>query len=141
MIRLEKIFSLFSALFAVLIFAFLIYIISNYVKNSMLRSCVSSVESDLAEYSADKLHNFAQSSESWYVLSDDEAKSALENISPQNCSQSNFQPQDMKERKFKIAVKGNGEHSFRVMVWSKGFDNISGTEDDFIKSFGEKVPN
>ncbi|HXG86159.1 MAG TPA: hypothetical protein VNI84_19215 [Pyrinomonadaceae bacterium] len=140
MIKLEKIFSLFSALFAVLIFSFLIYIVWSYAKNSALHSCVYSIGSDVVEYSSE-IGSFARSSENWYVLTDDETKSALKNISFQNCSQSNSQPQDMKERKFKIAVKGNGGHSFEVMVWSKGFDNISGTSDDIVFPVGEKVPN
>jgi len=138
--KLEKTFSLLSVFFAVLIFSFLIYIVWNYAKNSALYSCVYSAGVDLIEYSPE-LHNLARSSENWYVLTDDEAKFALKSISFRRCSQSDSQPQDMKERNFKIAVIKSSEYGFRIIVWSRGFDNISGTADDIVFPRHEKVPN
>ncbi len=138
--KIDKIFSLLSALFAVLIISFLALLVWNQAKNYALRSCVHSVGSDVVEYSSE-LHDFARSSESWYVLTDDEAKSALKDISFRDCPQSDSQPQDMKERNFKLAVIKNSEYGFRVIVWSKGFDNISGTSDDIVFPRHEKVSN
>ena len=76
-------------------------------------------------------------------MTDDEAKSIFSNqhIAFGGCSSFKSQPQDFNERSFKIAVKGNSEYGYRVMVWSKGFDNVSGTEDAIVSPFGEKIRN
>jgi len=46
----------------------------------------------------------------------------------------------LKDNNLKIAVRKNSKSGYMVMVWSKGFDNISGTEDDIVIPYGEKVP-
>lgn len=108
----------------------------------MLRSCVSSVASDVVEYS-NEIGNFARNDENWYVLTDAEINYVFSNrhITFRGCSRFKSQPQDFSERNFKIAVIKNSEYGYRIMVWSKGFDNVSGTEDDISSSWDEKIPN
>ena len=108
----------------------------------MLRSCISSVAGDVVEYSYE-IGDFARNGENWYVLTDEEAASIFSNerITFGGCSTFKSQPQDLTERNLKIAVKKNGEQGFEVMVWSKGFDNISGTEDDIGSPWDEEIPN
>lgn len=107
-----------------------------------MRSCVSSVAGDIAEYSAE-IRKFAQNAENWYVLTDEEAKIIFSNerITFSDCSKLKSQPQDLTQRNPRIAVKKRGEQSFELLIWSKGFDNISGTEDDIGSSSDEKIPD
>ncbi len=90
----------------------------------------------MVEYSPEII-SLARNSESWYVLTDNEAKFALKKkFSKNQCSQLSSKPQDINEEKLKIAVKKTGE----IIVWSSGFDNISGTVDDIVFPNGENVP-
>ncbi len=59
-------------------FSFAVYYIWTAVKRAMLHSCVSSVASEIAEYS-NEIGNFAQNGKNWYVLTDDETKSVFSN--------------------------------------------------------------
>lgn len=142
MSKLSKTFSLISAVCAILLFSFVFYYIWTITQRVILRSCISSFIGDVAEYS-NQIDDFAQNGENWYVLTDNEAKSVFSNehISFGGCFNLKSQPQDMKEKNLKIAVRKTSEYGYRIMVWSKGFDNISGTEDDIVSPSDEKVPN
>ena len=142
MSKLSKTFSLISAVCAILLLSFVFYYICITTQKAVLRSCISSVVGDVAEYS-NEIGDFARNGENWYVLTDDEAKSVLSNkhLTFGGCFQLKSQPQDMKEKNLKIAVRKNSEYGYSIMVWSKGFDNISGTEDDIVSPSDEKVPN
>lgn len=137
----NKTFSLISAVVAILILSFVFYYIWIITQRAILRSCISSIVGDVVEHS-NQIGDFAQNGENWYVLTDDETESVLsdERISFGNCFQFKSQPQDMKEKKLKLAVRKNSEYGYSVMVWSNGFDNISGTSDDLVIPYGEKVP-
>jgi hypothetical protein len=140
--KLNKTFSFISVCCAILVFSFAVYYIWTTAKGAMLSSCVSSLAGDVVEYSHE-IGNFAQNGETWYVLTDDEVKYVFSNkrITFGSCSTFKSQPQDLKERNLKIAVKKNSEYGYKIIVWSKGFDNISGTEDDISSSWDEKIPN
>jgi len=140
--KLNKTFSFISVCCAILVLSFAVFYIWTTAKKAMLSSCISSVAGEIVEYSH-QIGNYAQNGETWYVLTDNEAKSVFSNerITFGGCSKFKSQPQDLTERNLKIAVRRNSEYGYRVIVWSKGFDNVSGTEDD-IGSFGdEKIPN
>ena len=138
--KLSKILTFLSVVFATLLLFFAVSSVWNWTKKNLLSNCVYFVGSDVVEYSPN-IRNFAQSSENWYVLTDDEAQSVLVNIPIQNCSFINSQPQDLKEKRLKIAVRKTSGDGFEIIVWSKGFDNISGTADDIVFPSDEKVPN
>ena len=139
--NLNKIFILISTVSVIFILSVVFHKIWISAQRAAIHSCVSSIASDIVEYSND-IGNFAQSRENWYVLTDSQAKEILsdKNINFEDCVQVNSKPQDIKEKTLKIAVRKNSESGFRVMAWSKGFDNTSGTEDDIVSPFGEEVP-
>jgi hypothetical protein len=140
--KLNKTFSFISALCIILVFSFGFYSIWTVAQRVMLRSCVSSVAGDVVEYS-NYIGNLAQNGDNWYVLTDTETKSVFSNerITFNGCSSLKSQPPDFMERNLKIAIRKNSEYGYRVMVWSRGFDNVSGTEDDIGSSWNEKIPN
>jgi hypothetical protein len=135
--KLNKTFSFISALCIILVFSFGFYSIWTTAQRVMLRSCVSSVAGAVVEYS-NEIDDYARNNVDWHILTDDEAKIifANEHISFRGCSKFKSQPQDLTEKNPKIAVKKNGEFGYQVIVWSKGFDNMSGTEDDYRFAFG-----
>jgi hypothetical protein len=100
------------------------------VKESILLSCVYSVGDVLVEYS--NITTFAKDDADWYVLTDGEADSFLSKHKVGDCQCFGSKPQDISYKKYQIAVRRSGESSFHVKVWSKGFDNISGTDDDLV---------
>ena len=81
--KLSKILTFLSVVFATLLLFFAVYSVWNWTKKNLLSNCVYSIGSDVVEYSPN-IRNFAQSSENWYVLTDDEAQSVLVNIPTQN---------------------------------------------------------
>ncbi|CAN5438111.1 hypothetical protein BH10ACI1_BH10ACI1_14210 [soil metagenome] len=119
-----------------MLLSFAFFYIWKITKAEILRECVSSVAGDIVEHWR-ATEDFSRNSENWYVLTDDEAKSVLSNemINFDGCRNLTSKPQDMKDKNLKIAFKGS-----KIMVWSRGFDNISGTEDDILMPYGEKVP-
>ncbi len=137
--RLSKIFSLLSALFVIVIVIFLVVTLWNKTENAALHSCISYVAGDLAEHPKEII-KFAPDNEDWNVINEEEAKKILKNVTFGDCPDPNSQPKDMKEKNLKIAVKKNDKHSFEIMVWSRGFDNISRTDDDIVSPYGEKPP-
>lgn len=132
-------FKFFTSFFVIGIFGFLAFSIWNHTKDSALRSCIYSATGDITEHSK-LISDFAKSSDTWYILNDEEAQRVLAEISFRDCSLSGSQPKDMKERNLKIAVRKNSEFGYSVMAWSRGFDNISGTDDDIYGFFNEKPP-
>ena len=105
------------------------------LKTEVLRFCINNTIGDIVEYSF-KIGDFARETDKWYVLTDTEIDSVFSNehIKINYWSSFSVVPQDIKERKLKIAVKKDAQKSYQVMVWSRGFDNISGTDDDIICS-------
>jgi hypothetical protein len=116
------------------------YLALNFLQRESLQSCVNEVGSDIVEYSK-SLPKLTKNDGSWYVLNAVEAKAILSNEIKNPCSKFNFQPQDMTNNEYQIAVRGLSGSSYEVIVWSKGFDNISGTKDDIIFPSGEKPPH
>lgn len=120
-----------SVLFAGFVFCFVLYIGWNWFQKNQLESCVYYVNADVVEY-ATEISKLSSTQGKWYVLTDEEAKSVLTNKNINfDCSGISPLPNDIKERNLKIAVLKSAEHSsYRVRVWSRGFDDISGTDDD-----------
>ena len=101
-----------------------------------LRSCVNSTASDAVEYG-----EFGDLGEvdRWHVLSEEEASRILIKTHRGDCNFKLEPPADMNARRFKVAIRKTGDGSFNVRVWSNGFDNIGGTEDDIVSPYGEKA--
>lgn len=139
--NLNKIFVFISAASIIFILSVVFHKIWVSAQRAALHSCMSNIVGDIVEHS-NEIGNFAQSSKNWYVLTDGQVKAILldERVKFEDCSQLNSKPQDMKEKTFRVAVRKNSEYGFSVMAWSKGFDNISGTENDIVIPYDEKVP-
>lgn len=137
MITTNNIFKFFTAFFVISIVGILSFSIWNYSKNYEFRSCIYYATGDIVEHSR-SVSDFAKNKENWYILNDEETRKVLSEISFKDCSFSGSQPKDIKEKNLKVAVKKNSEFGFTVKAWSRGFDNISGTDDDIFGSLDEK---
>ena len=118
---------------------FIVFIITSFLvlrglQTRILFECVQGVGSDIVEYS--NFHTLVKNSPDWYVLTRDEADRVITQAPNEDCGSFFSRPQDMVDKKLEIAVKSSRDSFYQVTVWSKGFDNISGTEDDIV--FGER---
>ncbi|HEX8736116.1 MAG TPA: hypothetical protein VF721_12385 [Pyrinomonadaceae bacterium] len=115
-----------------------VYFSWHQAKTENLLDCVSSVGNAIVEYSS--IGKFARDDGNWYVLSETEVDNLLESFSIADCPEGFAGlPSDIREKKYRMAVRKTGRSQYDVRVWSNGFDNISGTRDDIVFPEGEKA--
>ncbi|CAN5252796.1 hypothetical protein BH20ACI1_BH20ACI1_27220 [soil metagenome] len=99
-------------------------------------SCISSIASEIQKLNDTK--NLAGNSKEWKMLSEAEVNSLISQVHGYDCSVED-QTLDLWNKKLNIALSKSKDRVY-VFVWSNGADKISGTHDDLIISYGEKVP-
>jgi hypothetical protein len=115
-----------------------IYVSWNQARRSNLLSCVYTVGDNIVEYS--DIAKFVRDDENWYVLSEKEAAGLLESYADFDCPAGLGElPPDIRERKYAMAVRKTGRSQYEVRVWSNGFDDIAGTDDDIVFPKGDKA--
>jgi hypothetical protein len=136
----KKILSLIPTICVAGILVFFGFIAWNSIHRELLRQCISSIAGEIVEHSH-QIENFPPADNSLYVLSDGQTASVFSEIKPPQCHFAGTVPLDITNRNLRIAIRGNKNGGFLIIVWSRGFDNISGTEDDIIDPRDEKVPD
>jgi hypothetical protein len=122
--------ALFSIAIVVLIGGFVIWRQSNA---HLVTACVFDAADVLTTKS--KIADYAKNAENWYMLSADERKGLLAGLQIKDCTALGLVPQDIRDKTYQISVKKIGKTGFQVEVRSAGFDNTTGTSDDFTGSF------
>ncbi len=108
------------------------------MKESAYLSCLASIASEAWKLDATK--NLATKNEEWRILSDEESTLLLTHVQGYDCGGFDNQTLDLWDNRVNIALrKLTNRHE--IIVWSNGADGQSGTEDDLVAPFGEKVPN
>ena len=104
-------------------------------KNGYL-SCISSIAG--AVQKSDAAKELAGNNKNWKILNEDEVNLLLSQVHGYDCSVDN-QTLDLWNNKLNIALR-KPKDRVEIFVWSNGKDEISGTEDDLVIPYGEKVP-
>ena len=99
-------------------------------------SCISSIASEIQKLNATK--DLAGNSKDWKILSGEEVNSLISKVHGYDCSVDN-QTLDIWNNKLNIALR-KPKDRIEIIVWSNGADKISGTSDDLVIPYGEKVP-
>jgi len=99
-------------------------------------SCLTSVASEIQKLDAAK--NLAGNNKDWKILSEEEINSLTSQIHDYNCSGNN-ENLDLWNNKINIALR-KPKDRVEIIIWSNGADKISGTGDDLVFPFEEKIP-
>ena len=98
-------------------------------------SCIASIASVIQKSETAK--NLVENGKDWRVLNEQEVDILMSQVQGYDCSVDN-QTLDIWNNRINVALRKRG--IIEVVVWSNGADGISGTEDDLVIPFGEKVP-
>ena len=99
-------------------------------------SCISSIASEIQKSNAAK--DLAANIKDWKILSEAEVNLLLSQVHGYDCSVDN-QTLDLWNNKLNIALR-KPKDRVETFVWSNGKDGISGTNDDLVVPYGEKIP-
>jgi hypothetical protein len=108
----------------------------NMVENGY-HSCVASIASEIQKLNTTK--DLAINSKDWKILSEEEVDSLMSQVHGYDCGGVENQTLDLWNNKLNIALR-KPEDRIEVFVWSNGSDEISGTDDDLVIPWGEKIP-
>lgn len=99
-------------------------------------SCVASIGSEIQKLNAAK--DLATNNKDWKILNEEEVTSLMSQVHGYDCNPGN-QTLDLWNNKINIALR-KPKDRVEIIVWSNGGDGISGTKDDLVAPYGEKVP-
>ncbi|CAN5214161.1 hypothetical protein BH20ACI2_BH20ACI2_03970 [soil metagenome] len=71
----------------------------------------------------------------WKQLSDADARILLSETTPGDCGRTQDITRDLWGRKVHVALRNSSE-VMKVIVWSDGYDGITGTDDDLVAPWG-----
>jgi hypothetical protein len=108
----------------------------NMVENDY-HSCVASISSEIQKLNATE--DLAANSKDWKILSEEEVDSLMSQVHGYDCGGVENQTLDLWNNKLNIALR-KPKDRIEVFVWSNGRDEMSGTNDDLVIPWGEKVP-
>jgi hypothetical protein len=114
------------------------YNIWQEAEDSAYQSCIASVYSEI--YKTEATKDLTIENKDWKILSQEEVNSLMSKVHGGDCGKYNNQTLDIWNRKINIALKKPTDR-IEIIIWSNGRDGISGTEDDLVIPYGEKVPN
>jgi len=72
-------------------------------------------------------------------LGESEITFSMQNVRGTNCGGFNNPALDLWNHRINIALGKSSKYP-QMIIWSNGKDNISGTDDDLIVPYGQKVP-
>ena len=75
----------------------------------------------------------------WKILNEDEVNSLMQQVHGRNCVRSDNPSLDSWNHRLNIALRKPKDFQ-DIIIWTNGRDGISGTEDDLVMPYGEKVP-
>jgi len=134
--------SIANILIAILIFGFCCPVYFGYntwqeSEEAAYESCIGSVFSEIHKSEATK--DLIIENKDWKILSEKEINSLMAKVHGGDCGKYNNQTLDIWKRKINIALRKPADR-VEVIIWSNGRDGISGTKDDLVIPYGEKVP-
>lgn len=130
-IVLTTIFVLFCSLFIFL------YWIWREMEDAGYESCIASISSKIEQ--SNITENLIGENRNWKILSEEEVIFLMSNIRGGDCGRFGDQTVDLWNRRINIALRSR-EYPIHVIIWSNGQDGISGTDDDLVIPYGEKLP-
>ena len=116
--------------------AYFVYYQWRLMEENAYLSCISSIAGVIQKLDAAK--ELAGNNRNWKILSGGEVDLLLSQVHGYDCSVDN-QTLDLWNNKLNIALR-KPENVVEILVWSNGRDEISGTEDDLVIPYSEKVP-
>lgn len=117
-------------------FAFTFYFSWRKMTIEGYHSCIASIANEVWKLDATK--DLAANNKNWKILSEVEANSILSQVHGYDCSVADT-TLDIWNNRINIALRKPSD-KVEIMVWSNGADEISGTDDDLVIPWGEKVP-
>ncbi len=131
-----------NILIAILIFGFCCLVYFGYntwqeAEESAYQSCIGSVTNEIQKSEFAK--NLFPVSGDWKILSENETISLMQNVRGSDCGRFNNPILDLWNHRINIALRKSSSYP-QIIIWSNGKDNISGTNDDLVTPFGQKVP-
>jgi hypothetical protein len=110
------------------------------LQRQRLSSCVYWLGGDLAENSH-KLDKLGPGDGNWYTLNAEEGATVLSEIPYTNCANDGSPLSDTVNKSMEIAIqRDKAKQGYTVMVWLKGPDNRSGTDDDVLAFPDDRPP-
>lgn len=116
------------------------------LQRARLRSCVYQVAGDITENSH-KLYELGPGNgdwstrSGWYTLNAEERAAVLSEIPHTNCATDGSPRADAVNKSMEIAVlRDKAKQGYMIMVWLRGPDNVSGTDDDVLAFPDDKPP-
>ncbi len=100
-------------------------------------SCLTSIGSKIQKLNATK--DLARNNKDWKILSEEEVNSLVSQIHDYDCNPTANQTLDLWNNKINIVLR-KPKDEIEIIVWSNGQDETSGTDDDLVFPYGEKVP-
>ena len=77
----------------------------------------------------------------WKLLDDDEFDRVMSGVKGDDCGRFDDPKLDLQQKKIHIALRKKVEGRMpSIIIWSDGRDGISGTVDDVVMPYGEKIP-
>jgi hypothetical protein len=133
--------SIANILIAIFIFGFCCLVYFGYntwqeSEKAAYESCIASITGEIQKLESAK--NLFPTNNDWKILSESEITLLMQNIRGTDCGGFNNPALDLWNHRINIALKSSNYP--QIIIWSNGKDNISGTDDDLIIPYGQKVP-
>ena len=106
-------------------------------KDTAYESCLASIAGDIEMM--DRSKSLVAQSNDWKFLNNEEVSSLLSQTRGGDCGKYPDKTLDIWNRKINIALRKPAT-KLELFVWSNGHDGVSGTDDDLVIPWNEKVP-
>ena len=135
----EKIYLTLSIIFlSILLPTGIYFVYSNWInaRNGAYLSCLASIANEIDK---NKSTLSIDANNKWNILSAKETDEIFSKIQPYDCSNPANPSNDLWNNKIQVAARKSDDGT-KIIVWSKGSDKISQTEDDLVVPYGEIPP-
>ena len=137
--KIDKIITVFSAVFLIVISVsgiYLLYFGWFSLKEGAYSSCLASIANDINKNRHEIILN---KSNEWKILSEKETDEILSKIEGGDCPHTPDLAVDPQNNRIQIAAR-KIDDEVEIIVWSKGCDEVSRTEDDIVIPSGKTPP-
>ena len=119
-----------------MISAFIVHTLWENMTEAGYHSCVASIASKI--HKLNSVEVLAANNKEWKILSESDVNFLMSQVQGYDCGGVDNQTFDPWSNRINIALKTTD--IVEIIVWSNGVDEISGTDDDLVIPYGEKVP-
>ena len=124
---------------SITLFGWLVWYTWHTMRVTAYDSCLASLMKVIQRQASAQV--IAARSDDWHILSTEEFDAVMTNVRGTDCGGFNDPKLDFYGNRINIALRrGNKDQWPNVIVWSNGWDGVSGTNDDSVMPYGQSIP-